>query len=61
MKPEQEMKLFFRPVQPICLLTETLIGNDEILPILQNKKPWKDNLIDFTIAGLYHNFIILNI
>ena len=52
------MELCFRPIQPICLATDTFIGDDEELQMLQNEKPWRDNLIDFTIAGLYHNFII---
>ena len=43
----------FRPIQPICLLTESIDTKDDTnLEILQ-LRTWHDHLIDFTIAGIY--------
>ena len=58
LRPKWEKEQFFRPIQPICLLTETVeTGNDKMLSILKSES-WSDNPIDFTIAGLlYQNLI----
>ena len=53
LRPNKENGQYFRPIQPICLLTETIeTKDDDILKILQSKI-WFDALIDFTIAGMF--------
>ena len=52
LRPNKENGQSFRPIQPICLLTESIDAKDDkYLEILQNKK-WHDHLIDFTMAGI---------
>ena len=52
LRPKKKKEQFFRPVQPICLLTETSeAGNDKKLKILQTKA-WHDNSFEFIIAGM---------
>ena len=51
LSPEKEKGQFFRPIQPICLLTDSIeTKDDKRLKVLQSKV-WGDELIDFTIAG----------
>ena len=52
LRPNKKNGQSFRPIQPICLLTESIDSKDDkYLEILQNKK-WHDHLIDFTMAGI---------
>ena len=43
----------FRPIQPICLLTESIETKDDYNLKLLQSEAWNDELIDFTIAGKY--------
>ena len=53
LRPNKENGQSFRPIQPICLLTESIDTKDDTnLEILQ-LRTWHDHLIDFTIAGIY--------
>ena len=52
LRPNKKNGQSFRPIQPICLLTESIDAKDDKhLEILKNKK-WHDHLIDFTMAGI---------
>ena len=51
LSPEKEKGQLFRPIQPICLLTDSIeTKDDKRLETLQSDV-WGDELIDFTIAG----------
>ena len=51
LSPEKEKGQYFRPIQPICLLTDSIeTKDDKRLETLQSDV-WGDELIDFTIAG----------
>ena len=51
LSPEKEKGQLFRPIQPICLLTDSIeTKHDKLLVTLQSKV-WGDELIDFKIAG----------
>ena len=55
LNPEKEKGQLFRPIQPICLLTDSIeTKDDKRLETLQSNV-WGDELIDFTIAGTYLN------
>ena len=55
LSPKKEKGQSFRPIQPICLLTESIeIKDDEILKTKMKtlqSKDWSDFEFDFTIAG----------
>ena len=53
LSPNRKNGQFFRPIRPICLLTESIETNDDTNMEILQIKTWHDHLIDFTIAGIY--------
>ena len=53
LRPNKKNGQSFRPIQPICLLTESIETKDDYNLKLLQSEAWNDELIDFTIAGKY--------
>ena len=53
LRPKKKNGQFFRPIQPICLLTESTETKDDIILQKLQTKAWHDTLSVFTIAGIF--------